>query len=134
MQNLTGASFTTIGLKDAAGNECIRLSDIHCTGYMDSMGGCWGGIYITVVKKNGANEKIKIGSKDVELNYYWNDADGEYEAGWYGPDDQPMTDDQSAAGNADEITIGIGEGLNITCDGEYVGCQLEFPSLGLKAE
>ena len=124
-QNLKGGSFTAIGLKDAAGNECIRLSDIRCTGYEESVGGCWGNIFITVLKKNGGNEKMTLqGGATVNVNYYWYDAEGEYEAGWYGPDDQPMWGGQSEGGDAEDITFAVGEGINVTCDGDWVGCQL----------
>ena len=111
----------------------ISLSEITCDGYMDTMGGCWNGIYITVLEKDGANKKIDIGGGTMmDVTYYWNEEDGGMEAGWYDGDGAPLKDDASPLGNADEIKVLVGEGLAINCDLDYVGCQLHFPSLGLK--
>ena len=54
------------------------------------------------------------------------------EAGWYDSFGNPLKGDASPLGNADEIIFASGEGIGITCDLDYVGCQLHFPSLGLK--
>ena len=124
-QQFKAASFITIGKKDAEGNNCVRLSDLKVTGYMDTMGGCWNGVYITMLKKDGANQKIDIGGGTMmDVTYFWNEEEGGMEPGWYDGDGNPLKDDSSPLGNADEITFANGEGIGITCDLDYIGCKL----------
>ena len=111
------SAFAAIGMNDANDNKCVRLSDLKVTGYMDTMGGCWNGVYITVLKKNGANKTIDIGGGDtMEVTYFWNEEEGSMEAGWYDGNLTPMKDDASPLGNADEITFDLGEGIVVTSE------------------
>ena len=124
-QQFKAASFITIGEKDAEGNNCVRLSDLNVTGYMDTMGGCWNGVYITMLKKDGANLKINDPTYgEMDVTYFWNEEEGGMEPGWYDSFGNMMKDDASPLGNADEITFANGEGIGITCDLDYIGCKL----------
>ena len=119
------AAFATIGLKDVNENKCVRLSDLKVTGYMDTMGGCWNGVYITVLRKSGANKRIDIGGGDtMEVTYFWNEEEGGMEPGWYDPFGVALKDDASPLGNADEITLAAGESFVFTCESDYIGCKL----------
>ena len=108
--------------------RAIPLSDITVSGYGEDgldLGGCWGGVSIRMLTKMGANQKVE----SMEKSYLWFDEDGEYEAGWYDPDETPLKNDESPLGNANEITFAAGEGFVVFVDAEYVGCTINFPAL-----
>lgn len=124
-QQFKSAAFATIGLKDANENMCVRLSDFKVTGYMDTMGGCWNGVYITVLNTDGSNRKIDDPTYgEMDVTYYWNEEEGGMEPGWYDAAGNALKDGISPLGNADEITFASGEGVGITCDLDYIGCKL----------
>ena len=126
------ASFITIGVKDAEGNNCVRLSDLKVTGYEEDMAVCYGAIWIDMLETNGSVPKV--GS--LPKSYFWyDDPDSDISAGWYDNDMTPLADNQSVLGNADEIEFKPGEGICINAqDGYDAYAILKFPSLGLKAE
>ena len=131
-----GASFATIGIKDALDNDCVRLSDLKVTGYAPGTY-VWGDATITMLENNGANTKCSDG--ETNLEYLWIDdgVDGEwgYPAGWYGPDTLPMTEEGgSIAGDATKIGYEAGDGFYFTIASGKEDWQVDFPSLGLKAE
>ena len=120
-----GASFTTIGALDGDGNKCVRLSDLQVTGYEKGVDAPWGEISITPLENDGRNKKCP-GDSTVNLAYVWIDDEGsDMPAGWYGPDDCPMSDDQSIAGNADEITFAPGDGILVTVSSGYQSWRLQ---------
>ena len=79
-----------------------------------------------MLTKMGANQKT---ASNMPISYYWFDEDGEYEAGWYDQDENPLKDDASPLGNADEITFAAGEGFVVFVGTDYVGCTINFPAL-----
>ena len=110
----------------------IKLSQITVSGYGEDgldLGGCWGDVRIDMLKKDSSNQKTESGMK---VSYYWYDEDGEYEAGWYDGDENPLKDDESELGNAGEIEFIAGQALSVVCAGDYVGCTVNFPALNLK--
>lgn len=118
------APFSTIGITDADGNKCVRLSDLSVKGYGEDgldLGGCWGNVWIDILEKNGA---VKRDADGREMQYFWYDEDGEYEAGWYDGNENPMKDDESPLGNADEITFAQGQGICFNADVDYADCKL----------
>ena len=79
-----------------------------------------------MLTKSGANQKT---GSNLPISYYWFDEEGEYEAGWYDQDENPLKADESELGNADEITLAAGEGLVVVVDLDYIGCTINFPAL-----
>ena len=131
-----GASFATIGIKDALDNNCVRLSDLKVTGYAPGTY-VWGEATITMLENDGRNTKCADG--ETNLEYVWIDdgVDGEwgYPAGWYGPDGLAMTEEGgSIAGDATKIGFEAGDGFYFTVGSGKEDWQVDFPSLGLKAE
>ena len=129
-----GASFATIGVKDAEGNDCVRLSDLKVSGY-DPGTYAWGEATITMLENDGRNMKCSDG--ETNLEYLWiddgEDGAGGYPPGWYGPDSLPMTEEGgSMAGIASAIGFEAGEGFYFTIISGYEDWQVKFPSLGLK--
>ena len=122
-----GASFATIGIKDAQDNRCVRLSDLKVTGYEPGTY-CWGEASITMLENDGRNKKCTDDSTD--LQYLWID-DGEngaggYAPGWYDPNGEPMVEGSaSIAGIADQITFAAGEGICFTVIQGYEAWQLQ---------
>ena len=106
----------------------IKLSDITVGGY-EELDGCWGNVSIVMLRKSGANLKTESG---MYVAYYWYDEDGEYEAGWYDYQENPLKDGQSELGNANEIQFAAGQGLVLFADLDYVGCTINFPALNIK--
>ena len=83
---MKAAPFVTIG------EDGVYLSDLKVTGDpIESEGGCWGGVSIAMLTGSGANQKVDIGG-GVMMNrtYYWYEAAGEYEAGWYDQGEDPL--------------------------------------------
>ena len=121
----------TTGGRNMVGNPIptsIALSEITVSGYGEDgldLGGCWGNVSIRMLNAVGANQKVGTMAK----SYLWFDEEGEYEAGWYDSDETPLKNDESALGNADEITFAAGEGLVVFVDDDYVGCTINFPAL-----
>ncbi|MBR1960306.1 MAG: hypothetical protein IKA34_07040, partial [Bacteroidales bacterium] len=76
--------------------------------------------------------KVDIGG-GVMMNrtYYWYEAAGEYEAGWYDQGEDPLKDDESVLGNADEISFDTAQGIWVNVDSEYAGCTLNFPAVSI---
>ena len=108
----------------------VYLNEISVTGYLEDgldMGGCWGEVWIDMLKTNGDNIKVE----GMVKSYYWYDEEGEYEAGWYDYDENPLKDDQSILGNADEIAFEMGDGICVNTRNGYNGCFLEFPKMEL---
>ena len=100
----------------------IRLSDLKVTGYDDIEGGCcWGNVSIAMIGKSGACKKQ--GSMRVE--YFWFDEEEAYEPGWYDIGENPLKDDESVLGNADEIIFDVGQGFVVYCDSDYIGCTID---------
>ena len=111
----------------------VYLSDVTVTGDpIESEGGCWGGVSIAMLTGSGANQKVDIGG-GVMMNrtYYWYEAAGEYEAGWYDQGEDPLKDDESVLGNADEISFDTAQGIWVNVDSEYAGCTLNFPAVSI---
>ena len=118
-QQLQSAAFITIGVKDAANNNCVRLSDLKVTGYEESFGICYGSIWIDILETNGSVPEID----GMPKSYLWVDApDDGFAAGWYDTDLNPLADDASVLGNADEITFACGEGICFNAKDGYEGC------------
>ena len=113
------ACFVTIGVKDAAGNDCVRLSDLKVTGYEEDQETCAGDVWIDMLHTNGDNLYVE----GVQKSYFWYDNVFK-PAGWYDEDQNPLADDESVLGNAEDITFEIGEGLCLNTANEYNGCQL----------
>ena len=104
----------------------VKLSEITVGGYEEIEDGCcWGNVRIAMIGTNGACKKN--GSMRVEYNWY--DEEGEYEAGWYDGLENPLKDDESILGNADEIQFPAGQGLVVYCDLDYIGCTINFPAV-----
>ena len=124
------ACFFTIGAKDADDDDCVRLSDLKVTGYLEDgldMGGCWGDVWIDMLHTNGDNLYVD----DMVKSYLWYDEAGEYEAGWYDESEIPLKNNESVLGNADEIPFEMGEGICVNSRNGYDGCFLEFPKMEL---
>ena len=108
----------------------VNLSDLTVSGYGEDgldLGGCWGNVSIAMIGQNGVCKK----NGSMLIRYYWFDEDGEYEAGWYDNDENPLKDDESVLGNADDIEFAAGQGLVVYCDSDYVGCTVNFPAVNL---
>ena len=114
-----------------AQQDGIKLSDLSVSGYGEDgldLGGCWGDVSITMLRKSGANLKTEGG---MPVSYYWYDEAGEYEAGWYDDLENPLKDSESELGNADEIEFAAGQALVVYVAMDYVGCTIDFPALQL---
>ena len=111
----------------------VALADITVSG--DPIGendGCWGDVSIAMLTGTGANQKVDIGGgSKMNRTYYWYEEDGEYEAGWYDEGENPLKDDESVLGNADEIFFASGVGLWINVRSGYAGCTLNFPAISI---
>ena len=118
-QNMRVPSFVSISEDDG-----IKLSELKVTGYDENgldLGGCWG--EVSIARINGVGACKKIG--DMRVEYFWYDEEGEYEPGWYDNNENPLKDNESILGNADEITFDVGEGFVVYCDSSYVGCTID---------
>ena len=62
----------------------------------------------------------------MNKTYYWYEEDGAYAAGWYDVAENPLANDESPLGNADEIYFEQGEALWLNVDSEYAGCTINF--------
>ena len=119
---MKASPFVTIGTTG------VYLSDLEVTGEpIGEEGGCWGDVSIAMLTGSGANQKVDIGG-GVKMNrtYYWYEEDGEYEAGWYDVAENPLKDDESALGNANEILFEQGEGIWVNVNSSYAGCSIDY--------
>ena len=91
----------------------VYLSDITVSGdpIVDNEG-CWGDVSIAML-------------------YFWYEEDGEYEAGWYDYAENPLKDDESPLGNADEIYFESGEAIWVNVKSGYGDCTLNFPAISV---
>ena len=106
----------------------VYLSDITVTGKpIEDEEGCWGNVSIAMLTGTGFNQYVGTMIK----TYYWFEEDGEYEAGWYDYAENPLKDDESPLGNADEIFFESGEGIWVNVGSAYAGCTLNFPAISL---
>ncbi len=111
----------------------VALADITVSGEpIETAEGCWGDVSIAMLNPGGFNQKVDIGG-GVMMNrtYYWYEEDGEYEAGWYDVGENPLKDDESVLGNADEIVFESGAGLWVNVNSAYAGCTINFPAVSL---
>ena len=124
---MKAAPFVTIG---ATG---VYLSDLKVTGEpIGEEGGCWGEVSIAMLTGSGANQKVDIGGgSKMNRTYFWYEEDGEYEAGWYDDNEDPLKDDASPLGNADEIFFESGEAIWVNVNSSYAGCTLNFPAVSI---
>ena len=86
-----------------------------------------GGVYLSdlsVSGDNGGGFNQKVGT--MNKTYYWYEEDGAYAAGWYDVAENPLANDESPLGNADEIYFEQGEALWLNVDSEYAGCTINF--------
>ena len=114
-------------MKDTEDNACVRLSDLKVAGYNGEISS---GIYIAPLEKDGSNKMFEYDGDFYETLYYWKDSTA-YPAGWYGPDDEPMKDGSSVLPDADKIFFQPGEAMCFVIDTGFIGCTVDFPSLGL---
>ena len=111
----------------------VYLSDITVSGEpIGDNDGCWGDVSIAMLTGLGYNQKVDIGGgSTMNRTYYWYEEDGEYEAGWYDNDENPLKDDESVLGNADEIYFESGDGIWVNVGSSYAGCTLNFPAISV---
>jgi len=108
-------------VKDAADNDCVRLSDLKVTGYETDFGTCYGAIWIDILNTDGSVPEVEGMAK----SYLWvDDTDGGFPAGWYDGDLTPLADDASVLGNAEDITFANGAGICFNAKDGYEGCKL----------
>ena len=106
----------------------VLLSTMTVTGEpIEDEEGCWGNVSIAMLTGSGYNQYVG----DMIKTYYWFEEDGSYEAGWYDYAENPLKDDESPLGNADEISFGSAQGIWVNADSEYAGCTLNFPAISL---
>ncbi len=104
------------------------LSDITVSGEpIEEEEGCWGGVSIAMLTGGGFNQYVGAMVK----SYYWYEEDGEYEAGWYDVAENPLKNDASVLGNADEIFFESGEAIWVNVQSAYAGCTINFPAISL---
>ena len=119
---MKAAPFVTIG------QDGVHLSDLTVSGdAIESEGGCWGGVSIAMLTGGGYNQKVGT----MNRTYFWFEEEGEYEAGWYDDAENPLANDESPLGNADEIYFTSGQGIWVNVDSEYAGCTINFPAIPL---
>ena len=110
----------------------VYLSDITVTGDIIDDDGCWGDVSIAMLTGSGFNQKVDIGGGSMmSRTYYWYEEDGEYEAGWYDVAENPLKDDASPLGNANEIYFESGDAIWVNVKSGYAGCTLNFPAVSL---
>ena len=119
---MKASPFVTIG------STGVYLSDLKVTGEpIAEAEGCWGDVSIAMLTGTGFNQKVDIGGgSKMNRTYFWYEEDGEYEAGWYDYAENPLKDDESPLGNADEILFEQGEGIWINVNSSYAGCKIEY--------
>ena len=119
---MKAAPFITIGTTG------VHLSDLTVTGdAIESEGDCWGQVSIAMLTGSGYNQKVGT----MNRTYFWYEEDGEYEAGWYDDAENPLANDESPLGNADEIYFTSGQGIWVNVDSAYAGCTINFPAISL---
>ena len=110
----------------------VALADITVSGEpIGEAGGCWGDVSIAMLTGAGFNQKVAVSGGTMNRTYYWYEEDGEYEAGWYDDNEDPLKDDASPLGNADEIFFASGEGIWVNVGASYADCTLNFPAISL---
>ena len=118
---MKASPFVTIGTNG------VHLSDLVVTGDIIDDDGCWGGVSIAMLTGTGFNQYVGAMVK----SYYWYEEDGEYEAGWYDVAENPLKDDASPLGNANEIYFESGDAIWVNVQSAYAGCTLNFPAVSL---
>ena len=114
---MKASPFVTIGTTG------VYLSDLEVTGEpIADNDGCWGDVSIAMLTGSGFNQKVG----NMVKSYFWYEEDGEYEAGWYDYAENPLKDDESPLGNADEILFEQGEGIWLNVKSGYAGCKIEY--------
>ena len=124
---MKASPFVTIGITG------VYLSDLKVTGEpIEEAEGCWGDVSIAMLNPGGFNQKVDIGGGNkMNRTYYWYEEDGEYEAGWYDYAENPLKDDASPLGNADEIFFESGVGIWVNVNSAYAGCTINFPAISI---
>ena len=106
----------------------VALADMSVSGEpIEEAEGCWGDVSIAMLTGTGFNQKVG----GMVKTYYWFEEDGEYEAGWYDQAENPLKDDESTLGNADEIFFESGEAIWVNVKSGYAGCTLNFPAVSI---
>ena len=94
----------------------VKLSDINVTGYASAMF-TMGAIHLNALDPYGRTIEVDDGSgtgRKIQKAYYWKDGGvimPYIVAGWYDVDNQPLKENKSVLGNADEISIDPGVGF-----------------------
>ena len=120
---MKAAPFVTIGTNG------VFLSDLTVTGDpIESNEGCWGDVSIAMLTGGGFNQYVG----DMIKTYYWYEEDGRYAAGWYDDEENPLANDASPLGNANEISFEAGEGIWVNVGSDYAGCTINFPAISIE--